>query len=189
MMSASELVRWLREESGLSQRAIARRAGCSRSTILRIEAGEMDPTVTMLARIAAAAGRRLAIDVPAPVDGPRLADVAERADHIETVDWTRLRGIVDWLHEHPDHVDRVVNDPPARSPDPALDNLLAGIAEKAADDAGRRRPLWTSAVPPLAAPWHPPGTPRMQAAEAATAPPQLAARNLHLGAANLWRDG
>ena len=187
MNEATELVATVRRESGLSQRALADRVGCSRSTITRIEAGEMDPTVTMLARIVSAAGQRLVLESTRPGSTPRLADVAKDVDHIDAIDWTRLRGIVDWLRLHPDDLDEAIGDPPQRTGDLAADNLLAATAEKIADDAGHDRPRWTRSIPVLATPWSPPGTPRMQAAEAAGAPVQFASRNLRLSVHNLWR--
>ena len=187
MQQAGELVIAVRAESGLSQRALAEQVGCSRSTIARIETGEMDPTVTMLGRITAAAGCRLEIKARRFGRGPRLAQVAEVDSDIDTLDWTRLRGLVDWLVRHPEGTDDAVADAPRRTGDSRLDNLLAATAEKVADDAGRPRPRWTASVPSLPRPWSPPGTPRMQAAEASSAPPQFSARNLLLGAANLWR--
>lgn len=187
MLPASELVASVRRESGLSQRALADRVGCSRSTIARIESGDMDPTVTMLARITSAAGCRLEIRARPPTRGPRLADTADRVHDIDGVDWTRLRALVDQLTRHPDDTDGAIADPPPRTGDARLDNLLAATAEQLADDAGRPRPRWTAAVPPLTHPWHPPGTPRMQAREATTALPTFTARNVLLGADNLWR--
>lgn len=148
----------------------------------------MDPTVTMLARITAAAGRQLTIQAVVPNSGLRLAAIAESATGIDTVDWTRLRGIVDWLRVHPDQTEEAITDPPPRTGELIIDNLLAAIAEKIADDAGRPRPPWTGCVPPLSQTWSPPGTPRMQAVEAASAPVQFSSRNLLIGAENLWRQ-
>ncbi len=68
-----------------------------------------------------------------------------------------------------------------------MDALLAGIAEKACDDAGVPRPGWARRVPGVAMPWISPGTPRMQAAARAGTPPQLAARNIFVRADSLWR--
>lgn len=187
MKEASELVARVRAESGLSQRALAGRVGCTRSTITRIESGQMDPTVTMLARIASAAGHRLLIEVTQPGGAPRLAEVAERTKDIDAIDWTHLRGIVDWLRLHPGDVPAAIIDAPPRTGDARVDNLVAAVAEKVADDSGHDRPRWARSVPVLATPWSPPGTPRMQAAEAASAPRQFASRNLLLGAQNLWR--
>lgn len=187
VQDASELVAAIRAGSGLSQRALAERVGCSRSTIARIEAGRMDPTLTMLSRIASAAGCRLEISAGRPGSGPRLAAVAEAAHHIDDLDWRDLRSLVDWLALHPGDTDAAIADAPRRTGDPVVDNLLAATAEKLADDAGRPRPRWTTAVAPLPRRWRPPGTPRMQEREASAAPPQFVARKLLLGSENLWR--
>jgi hypothetical protein len=148
----------------------------------------MDPTVTMLARIASAAGRTLEISTKRRNDPYTLRSVASASTDLNGADWTILRGLIDRIELHHELAAEAIADPPPRTGDPALDNVLAGIAEKVADDLHIRRPAWTHSVPPLPKPWEPTGTPRMRAHEAATAPPQFAARNVLLGAANLWRD-
>jgi hypothetical protein len=68
-----------------------------------------------------------------------------------------------------------------------IDNLLAGIAEKIADDAGVPRAVWAGEVPPLDEPWEGLGTPEIRAANAAAAPPQLVARQIFIPTESLWR--
>ena len=189
-MSPDRLVAALRAQSGLSQRALADRAGCTRSTIVRIESGEMDPTITMLARIAAATGHRLTVGSDDYAGERSLAAIAARSPGRPdaSIPWTRLRALLDWLRAHPERSLEAIVDPPTRTGSPQLDNLLAGIAEKVADDAGARRPTWTQAVQPLDRRWHSPGTPRMRSAEAATAPSQFVRRKVLVGAGNLWRQ-
>ena len=58
-------IRRLREARGLSQVALARQATIGRVTLVRIEAGTQDPTLTTLARIARALGVRLRDLLPA----------------------------------------------------------------------------------------------------------------------------
>ena len=188
MEAAAALVARIRADAGLSRRAVAARAGVPASTVSRIEAGRSDPTLTMLDRIAAAAGRRLEL-ADRSLPSPSLAGLAERAISCpgRRVDWTRIRGLLDWLRERPDRVARAIDDPPPRTGDQRLDALLAGIAEKVADDADVARPRWCGAVPGLEKPWEAPGTPRMRAAAAAAVPPQLAARNIWLAERDLWR--
>lgn len=53
------LIRSARERAGLSQAALAARAGTSQPAIARLEAGAASPTVATLARILEAAGFRL----------------------------------------------------------------------------------------------------------------------------------
>ena len=56
---SSEIVREVRRESQLSVRALAAAAGVAASTVHRIERGDINPTVEMLDRIAAAGGMDL----------------------------------------------------------------------------------------------------------------------------------
>lgn len=104
------------------------------------------------------------------------------------VDWTRLRGFLDQIAAHPESAAAAIDAPPRRSGDAAFDALLAGIAEKVADDAGIPRPRWTKSVPPSPTPWNAPGTPTRIKKARAAAPPQLAARNIWLAAQDLWRN-
>lgn len=55
-MDASRLITDARRRSGLSLRALARRAGTSHSTLAAYEAGRVVPTVTTLDRILGACG-------------------------------------------------------------------------------------------------------------------------------------
>lgn len=58
---SSSLLRQARQRSGLSQRELARAADVPRSTIARIESGQMQPTVPMLQKILIAAGWEMRI--------------------------------------------------------------------------------------------------------------------------------
>lgn len=55
-MVSSELLEQARHMAGLSQRALARDAGVPPSTVQRIEAGQVSPTIAMLDRLLDAAG-------------------------------------------------------------------------------------------------------------------------------------
>lgn len=102
-------------------------------------------------------------------------------------DWTRLRAFVDHLHLHEEGVHAAIEHAPPLSGSERIDNLLAAIAEKLADDHGLIRPRWTADVRPLREPWRPSGTPRMREKEAGEAPEQLLARGIELAADNVWR--
>jgi transcriptional regulator with XRE-family HTH domain len=52
-----------RRRSGLSQRALAARAGVSPSTVARIERGRMEPTFELLTRLVEACGQELRIRI------------------------------------------------------------------------------------------------------------------------------
>ncbi len=58
---ASSLLQQARIITGLSQRGLAAAAGVPRSTVVRIEAGTMQPTLPMLQRILIAAGQEMRI--------------------------------------------------------------------------------------------------------------------------------
>jgi len=184
------LVKEARTKAGLSCRALAQRAGVTASSISRIEDGQMDPTYTMLLRVLGAAGQELQTTCFDLGDTPslaRLVDAWRPGPTRSTFDWTRLRGFLDWVRLHPEHIEAAIATPPARSGTP-LDVLLAGIAEKLADDAGVVRPRWAEAVPALRQPWEPPGTPRMIAEARQAAPEQFTRRNLFIAERDLWRE-
>ena len=191
-MSAGELVRRAREDAGLSRSALAARAGVPTSTVSRIEAGSSDPTLTMLSRLIAAAGYHLSVTLDEP-ELPRelaiesLTQAYAPGEKVRKINWARLRGFLDQLAEHRELTAQAIASPPHRTGDAAFDALLAGIAEKLADDAGIPRPRWTRSVPPSPTPWESPGTPARIKRARAQAPAQLAARNIWLAAHDLWR--
>jgi transcriptional regulator with XRE-family HTH domain len=84
---ASELILRVREESGLSQAELARRAGMPRSVLSAYEHGRRQPAVAALARIVAAAGMRLEVapataGVEAARAGEILAQVLDLAEQL-----------------------------------------------------------------------------------------------------------
>ncbi len=173
-IGAAKTVRGWRARERCSQAELGRRAGVPASTIRRIETGEVDPTLTMLQRIAGAAGRHIRID-DAPIERttPSLA----------------MRALLDLLHRRPKLIEPAIATPPARTDDRRFDSLLAAIAEKLADDdPGVERPRWTASVPRLDEPWEASGTRMMRQRSRAATPPQFATRNIWLAANNLWRD-
>lgn len=102
-------------------------------------------------------------------------------------DWTRFRALADHLHLQVADVPAAIGATPASSGSERVDNLLAAIAEKIADDHGLARPHWTAGVQPLREPWRSSGTPRMREREASEAPAQFLARGIELAADNVWR--
>ena len=192
-MDAGELVRRARQDAGLSRRALAARAGVPTSTVSRIEAGSTDPTLTMLSRLIAASGRHLSVTMDSVTPAGELSiesltEAYSPETGVRRVNWARLRGFLDHLLAHPHLTAEAIETPPHRTGDPAFDALLAGIAEKLADDIGIPRPRWTRSVPPSPTPWEAPGTPSRVQRARAQAPAQLAARNIWLAEHDLWRD-
>jgi transcriptional regulator with XRE-family HTH domain len=193
MECPADLVRDARRSAGLSARALARLAQVPSSTVLRIESGKVDPTFGMLRRLLDAAGRDLhlkSIHRPPSQRGPVLAELADAwvESPDEHPDWTKLRSFLDDLSLHPDRVETAIIRRPPKSQSPVLDTLLAGIAEKLADDAGIGRPAWTRRTPCLREEWSPFGPPRLKARWRNAAPPQLLDRGLVIDEPSLWRD-
>ncbi len=184
------MVRDARTSADLTMRALAARADVATSTIARIEAGKVDPTVGMLARLLNAAGRQLELGTQrAP--GPEIADLADAWSHGpggDRLDWTRLRTFLDQLARHPEQKGPATLRRPAPSGSAVLDTLLAGIAEKICDGGGLPRPTWARSVPPLPEPWATPGTPAMREAIRAATPRELAKRGLRIDERSLWRE-
>jgi transcriptional regulator with XRE-family HTH domain len=187
---AATLVRGARTSAGLTMRALAARADVATSTIARIEAGKVDPTVGMLARLLSAAGRELELGTHrAP--GPEIADLSDawsRGPSGDRPDWTRLRAFLDHLALHPEQKASATLRRPSPSGSALLDTLLAGIAEKLCEDARLPEPAWARRVPGLPDLWASPGTPAMREAIRATTPRQLAKRGLSIDERSLWRE-
>jgi transcriptional regulator with XRE-family HTH domain len=76
-MDAGTALRDARRRAGLTQSALARRAGTSQATISAYEAGRKDPSVETFSRLLAATGSRLAVEpAPARVVQPSPARLA-----------------------------------------------------------------------------------------------------------------
>jgi transcriptional regulator with XRE-family HTH domain len=97
-VDAASFVRELRARHGLSQFALAYRAGTTQQAISRIERGRVSPTVEMLARVAAAVGEELVLDsrpraVPFDDDQLAAAGASPIADRLErAMSWNRFAG-------------------------------------------------------------------------------------------------
>lgn len=182
------VLRRTRVEAGLSIRALASVAGVSASTISRIEAGTMDPTVGMLGRLLISAGARMDLTVRPVVHIAALSDAWHSSSRGDVINWTRLRAFTDYLAHNPLEGRSALRVMPEPSGSPLLDNLLAGIAETESDRLGIASPEWPARVPALIEPWVSPGTPRMQASARKTTPAALAARGLTVSASSIWRE-
>jgi transcriptional regulator with XRE-family HTH domain len=78
-MDTGHLLRDARLAAGLTQAELAERAGTSQATLSAYERGRKVPSVSTLARLLAATGRRLATaPASAPVVSPSAAKLAER---------------------------------------------------------------------------------------------------------------
>lgn len=97
-MDVASFVRELRARHGLSQDALAYRAGTTQQAVSRIEHGRVSPTVEMLARLAAAVGEELVLDArrrEVPFDRDQLATAAASpmAERLErAMSWNLFAG-------------------------------------------------------------------------------------------------
>jgi transcriptional regulator with XRE-family HTH domain len=88
-MSIGSTIRQARQQSELSVRELARRAGTSHATLLAYEAGRVDPGSKVVERILLAAGFRartvlepVAITTSGRRTGDELADLLDLAEHL-----------------------------------------------------------------------------------------------------------
>lgn len=188
-MDVAEVIARARGSSEVSVRTLAASAGVAGSTITRIQSGTVDPTVQTVEQILEAAGFELRLSVVrrGGKRTPRLGDLSEawstRRGRVRP-EWTRWRALVDHLALHPERVAEAIYVPPLPSGSRTVDALLAGVAEKLADDAGLARPSWTAAVPAVDPPYRPP----VRAGVELDVPSQLAERGLLIDTTSLWRD-
>lgn len=97
MDSPNLLVRKLRLGAGLSQRALARRAGTSQPAVARYERGAATPSWETLQRLAMACGRRVRISAEAMPD-PHDVELARLLLGLTPEE--RLRALRRYAHLH-----------------------------------------------------------------------------------------
>jgi transcriptional regulator with XRE-family HTH domain len=91
------LLHELRLAAGLSQRALARRAGTSQPAIARYERGAATPSWETLQRLAESCGRRLTIGIET-VPEPEDVELADRL--LELTPTERLRALSRYARLH-----------------------------------------------------------------------------------------
>jgi len=90
MESPEKLVRGARLAAGLSQRALARRAGTSQPAVARYESGAASPSWATLQRLIEACGRQLQVGIEI---APDPADVELARRQLELTPLQRLRAL------------------------------------------------------------------------------------------------
>lgn len=144
-------MRAARETAGLSQRALAARAGVAFRTVQLIEAGRHDARLSTVEKLAAA------LRLPAsPEPFPLLRDTAAGAADAVLRDgfdsWkVPLFDFVDAFRRSPD-ASQVERAPSIRS-DPRLLALLAAVVETLCSEGGLSAPWWCAGIRPLTQPW------------------------------------
>jgi hypothetical protein len=120
---------------------------------------------------------------------PAIApSLTERPGDWPDLDWTWIRGVVDWVRLHPEATQDAISIPPHSDATSHTQNLLAAIAEKIADDAKLPRPRWTHAISASKRPLKRSiGTTRMVERDRARAPEQFRNRNIWLAKEEFFR--
>lgn len=190
MGTSGALLTRARTDAHLTRNALAGRAGVPASTVGRIEAGQVEPTVAMLERLLHAAGAQLQLGTVPLEPAPTLAALAgaQTSGPLGPLpDFTRLRALVDWTALHPDRVAQVIADRPRTARGSLIGAILAALAEVLADEHHLPRPAWTARVPALGREWSAPLPPRRVAAARKQTPAPFAARRVVLAREELWR--
>ncbi len=155
---ASSILRSLRVRNGLTQRALAHRAGVPQPTIAAIEARRREPSITLLSRIAESVGETLETRL-VPLDrrsvlaaGVQIADLLSGRRHPERPEKVREDGCLRVVLDLRDGLRRAgredllsrVAAPPSLTGEARWDALLAAVVE---DECARKNvapPRWTS---------------------------------------------
>jgi transcriptional regulator with XRE-family HTH domain len=182
---SSTLVRDIRRRSGLSQRALAGRAGVPQPTIAEIEAGRREPSMTLLSRLAEATGFELKVDLqPLPTRSAvatanRIRNVlvgveGEGLSHSLRED-ASLRAAIDFknaLASASAHdFAHLVNTPPGLTGDTRWDAFIAAVVEDEASTRSVTTPRWTGETARFTRPlWYLSDNKGLHAWELATAP-------------------
>lgn len=190
---ASEIVRAVRQASGLSVRALADAAGVAASTVHRIERGDINPTVDTLDRIARAAGmtvqampqadHRLGlVGLAQCIRKDLVADADDRSTPVrraaELVALARRTGDGDLLGM------LAVRPPPTG--DARWDAFVAALAEWLAVSRARLAPDWAGERDRfLGGGWWVSAMPSMRAWEYAGSPLSFKVRGVYLHRASL----
>ena len=185
---ASAILRRLRRDDDLTQRDLAAKAGVPQSTIAEIEAGQREPSLTLLSRITESVGQSIAI-VLAPLlqrsavatantIKNRLSGVAGEGLSLDIREDGALRAVIDLkdalLGSSHEGFDALTSQAPGLIGDTRWDAFLAAIVE---DEAARKAispPRWTNDLKRFNRPfWYLSKNPRFHTWEIANSPGAL----------------
>ena len=177
-----ELIRTIRGHRGLSQRALAQRAGLSFRGVQLLESPDHDARVSSLEHVARAFGL--------PRSGVRRAVSRMLLEPPGSLFCASIRILEDgersWRGHLMDSVDAVrrsrsaaeLETPLAAELPARLRALLAGVAETLAAECGAGAPHWTSGVGPLDRPWFVSGYENLKASALVESPVPFRSRNV-----------
>jgi transcriptional regulator with XRE-family HTH domain len=182
MVIAMRNLKEIRDQRGLSQRGLAGLAGVSFRTLQMIEAGETDPRLSSLSKVA------LALGIPAgtveselarlfAVDPDAVVSISRRICEDGEASWKLwLFDFVDAFRRTPDR--KLFDAPPVAETSERVRCLLASTIEELCNECGLRRPWWCAGVGPLERPWFVAGMENLKATALIESPPNFRRRNI-----------
>ena len=171
-----------RNESGLSQRAMAERASLSFRTVQLLESGEHDPKISTLINIAKALGyppeaikRHLDLIFDQPVDSVLMT--SEKILHDGEGSWKLwVFNFVDAFRREGDA--KYVELPPSNQLSEGQKAMMASIVETLCEELNVKMPAWCGAVAALKNPWFVSGLENLKAIALAESPIHFRKRNI-----------
>jgi transcriptional regulator with XRE-family HTH domain len=148
-MRSADVVRTVRQDAGLSLRALARAAGVATSTVHRIERGGLEPTVDTLERIVEAAGARLRVEpvVDSSVSAVGLARAVRELVRDPLAYEPVVRRAAEFAQRFRAADDetrrRMIAAEPPSTGDPRWDAFIGGLVEWLAVSERTEVPEWT----------------------------------------------
>jgi transcriptional regulator with XRE-family HTH domain len=182
---ASSQVRDIRRRAGLSQRALAARAGVPQPTIAEIESRRREPSITLLSRLAEAAGYELRLELQPLLPRSAVATanrVRDRLAGTEGDGWSpslrddaALRAVIDFKDGLVSATDRdfgrLVDAPPSLTGDSRWDAFIAAVVEDESATRDVPPPHWANEKTRFTRPfWYLSENTALHAWELATAP-------------------
>jgi transcriptional regulator with XRE-family HTH domain len=185
---ASAILRRLRRDNGLTQRDLAAKAGVPQSTIAEVEAGQREPSLTLLSRIAESAGQSISIQLApllrhsavaaANTIKDRLYGIASEGLSLDIREDGALRAVIDLKdalrRSSHEGFDALTSQAPGLVGDTRWDAFVAAIVE---DEAARKAispPRWTNDPTRFNRPfWYLSKNPRFHTWEIANSPGAL----------------
>ncbi len=172
----------IRKLRGLSQRALAARAGVSFRGVQLLEEPGHNWRVKTLGQVAAAfglppAGLDLAVDrfLRVPVDSVRDISIRIASDGFDS--WkTHLFNFVDAFRSSRDSA--LLRDAPVPELDPRLRALCASVTEALCHESGMKPPAWCAGIPALERPWFVAGVENLKAMALVESPAWFRARGI-----------
>jgi transcriptional regulator with XRE-family HTH domain len=182
---ASSQVRDIRRRAGLTQRALAARAGVPQPSIAEIEGGRREPSITLLSRLAEAAGYELRLELQPlrPRSAVATANrVRDRLVGAEGKGWlpplredAALRAVIDFKDALSSSTvadfTRLVDAPPSLTGDTRWDAFIAAVVEDESANRDVAPPRWANEKTRFTRPfWYLSENRALHAWELATAP-------------------